>query len=166
LYCSDACRQQACYRRRKARPVYFRSRSDEWATPWDLFARLDAEFHFTLDVCATAGNAKCQRYFTKADDGLAQTWSGYAWCNPPYSEVARWMAKALEAARTTAELVVCLVPARTDTAWWHDVAAQGEVRFLRGRLRFGDSLSGAPFPSVIVVFREARMPHEMVPKTA
>jgi phage N-6-adenine-methyltransferase len=166
LYCSDACRQHA-YRRRPVRSVHFSSQTDEWATPPELFARLDAEFGFTLDPCATADNAKCDTFFTKAEDGLVQAWTGRVFVNPPYGrEIGRWMAKALEAARMTAEVVVCLVPARTDTVWWHNAAAHGEVRFLKGRLRFGEARSGAPFPSAVLVFRNAQKRYEMVPTTA
>jgi len=156
-YCSAACRQ-AAYRQRAARSVHFSAATCEWATPPDLFARLDAQHGpFDLDVCATASNAKCPRFFTRADNGLAQRWTGRVWCNPPYGrEIGLWMAKAALAARTgAAEVVVCLVPARTDTAWWNDHAAQGEVEFLRGRVRFGGARAGAPFPSAVVVFRNA-----------
>ena len=151
-YCSDACRQRA-YRRRLRRPGLFSSTTDEWETPAELFATLDAEFRFDLDVCADAGNAKCARYFTREDDGLAQEWAGACWMNPPYGrEIGRWMAKARDSAAAGA-VVVCLVPARTDTRWWHDHAAHGEVRYLRGRLKFGGASAGAPFPSAVVVFR-------------
>ena len=123
----------------------------------ELFEDLDREFGFNLDPCATAENAKCERHFTRGDDGLTQEWTGRVFMNPPYGrEIGNWMQKALEAAESTAELVVCLVPARTDTRWWHDFAVQGEVRFLRGRLRFGDAQTGAPFPSAVVVFRNAQ----------
>jgi site-specific DNA-methyltransferase (adenine-specific) len=136
--------------------VHFTSRSDEWATPRDLFRELDAEFHFDLDPCATPETATCARHFTPADDGLAQTWTGRVFMNPPYGRtIGAWMRKAWEASQTTAELVVCLVPARPDTRWWHDYAERGERRFLKGRLRFGDAKSGAPFPSALVVFRGA-----------
>lgn len=124
---------------------------DDWSTPPDLFARLDDEFAFDLDVCASAANAKCLHYFTRDDDGLAQPWDGTCWMNPPYGDgIARWMAKAHVAAADGAT-VVCLVPARTDTAWWWDHARHGEVRFLRGRLRFGEGAATAPFPSAVVV---------------
>jgi phage N-6-adenine-methyltransferase len=128
------------------------SRTCEWATPLDLFSELDREFQFTLDVCATAENAKCARFFTKAEDGLAQDWGrNTCWMNPPYgSVIGQWMRKAMESAAGGAT-VVCLVPARTDTAWWHDFAARGQVRFLRGRVRFS-GVGPAPFPSAIVVF--------------
>lgn len=128
------------------------SKTDDWATPQEMFDLLNSEFGFSLDVCASPNNAKCERYFTKEDDGLAQTWEGVCWMNPPYgSEIGAWVRKAYESSFAGAT-VVCLVPARTDTAWWWDYARHGEVRFVRGRLRFGGADSGAPFPSAVVVF--------------
>jgi phage N-6-adenine-methyltransferase len=104
-------------------------------------------------VCASAANARCARYYTAADDGLRQAWAGVCWMNPPYgSTIAHWMKKAYETAQQGAT-VVCLVPARTDTRWWHDWAARGEVRLLQGRLRFSGTSGYAPFPSAVVVFR-------------
>jgi phage N-6-adenine-methyltransferase len=160
-YCSDRCRM-AAFRRRNRRlrgslEVMGSSRTDEWATPRDFFARLEAEFGpFDLDPCATPQNAKCTRYYTRKDDGLAQEWYGRVFMNPPYGRaIGAWMQKAWEASRNGAELVCCLVPARTDTRWWHDYAIRGEVRFLAGRLRFGEGLNPAPFPSAVVVFRNA-----------
>ena len=142
----------------------YSSESAEWPTPAPLFAALDAEFRFTLDVCASPGNAKCARYFTRADDGLAQPWTGAAFMNPPYgTEIGKWVAKARREAACGA-VVVCLLPARTDTGWWHNdvMAAASEIRFICGRLSFGGGLQdaakarsgahNAPFPSVIVVF--------------
>lgn len=133
------------------------SRTDEWPTDPRDFARLAAEFGpFDLDPCATLENAKCPRFFTREDDGLRQEWTGRVFMNPPYGRsLPHWMRKAYDAAQTTASVVVCLVPARTDTAWWHEYAARGEVRFLRGRLKFGDCKNPAPFPSAVVVFRNA-----------
>jgi phage N-6-adenine-methyltransferase len=126
------------------------SRASEWETPQELFDVLSAEFPFKLDVCATSENTKCARYFTAADDGLAQDWIGVCWMNPPYGKgIGAWMAKAHDAARRGAT-VVCLIPARTDTSWFWDHARYGEIRFLRGRLRFSDGDS-APFPSAISV---------------
>jgi phage N-6-adenine-methyltransferase len=121
-----------------------------------LFAELDAEFNFDLDVCATADNAKCTRYFTREDNGLAQPWTGRVWCNPPYGrEIGKWVEKAVDSVRRgEAELVVCLVPARTDTQWWHEFVTRGKFQFLRGRVRFNGQGS-APFPSAVVVFRNA-----------
>lgn len=135
------------------RAVWASSATDLWATPQDFFDKLDDEFGFTLDVCASPENAKCDRYFTKADDGLTQEWTGVCWMNPPYGrEIGHWMRKALESSATGAT-VVCLVPARTDTAWWHDCAMRGEVRFIRGRLKFGGHTNSAPFPCAVVIFR-------------
>lgn len=130
------------------------SRSDDWPTDPKVYARLDDEFGFTLDPCASHDNHKAPRYFTRDDNGLTQPWAGRVFMNPPYGRaIGAWMRKAWEASQTTAELVVCLVPARTDTRWWHEWAVRGEIRFLRGRLRFGDLSSPAPFPSAVVVFR-------------
>ena len=132
--------------------VHFSSATDLWATPQDLYDKYHARYSFELDVCATAQNAKCARYFTVADDGLAQEWRGRCWMNPPYGrEIGAWMAKAWRSSEAGA-LVVCLVPARTDTAWWHDFASKGEIEFLRGRLKFGGHKNSAPFPSAVVVF--------------
>lgn len=152
-YCTNACRKAAYRARRKAQSVHFSSATPEWSTPDDLFAELHREFGFQIDVCATAGNAKCGLYFTQSDDGLAQAWRGVCWMNPPYGAgIGAWMRKAHESALLGAT-VVCLVPARTDTRWWQDIATQGEVRFLSGRVRFGGADAGAPFPSAVVVFR-------------
>jgi phage N-6-adenine-methyltransferase len=133
--------------------VHFSSATDNWATPQAFFDKLNAEFNFDLDVCADDVNAKCGRFFTKEQDGLAQTWEGVVWMNPPYGkEIGKWMSKAVESWKEGAT-VVCLVPSRTDTAWWHDYATQGEIRFIRGRLKFGNSKTPAPFPSAVIVYR-------------
>ena len=134
----------------------FTSRTDEWATPSKTFQELDAEFHFTLDPCASAENHKCARYFTKEQDGLAQNWGGQiVFCNPPYGRaIAAWVRKCAEESRKPGTQVVALIPARTDTAYFHDYIyhkAQ-EIRFLRGRLHFNDAPNAAPFPSMIVIF--------------
>jgi phage N-6-adenine-methyltransferase len=131
------------------------SQTDQWSTPQDLFDKLNAEFAFNLDVCATAENAKCQRYFTAEDDGLAQEWIGTCWMNPPYGDViGKWVEKA-RLAGESGSTVVCLVPARVDTAWWWDNCRYGEIRFLRGRLKFGGAETSAPFPSAVVIFGRA-----------
>ena len=133
--------------------VHFSSATDEWPTPQDFFDHLDEEFHFELDVCATPENAKCNQYFTKRENGLLQEWKGVCWMNPPYGrEIGQWVKKAYESALGGAT-VVCLLPARTDTSWWHDYCMKGEIRFVRGRLKFGDARGNAPFPSAVVVFR-------------
>ena len=133
--------------------VHFSSKTVEWATPPELFADLDAEFGFECDVCATAENAKCAKFYTKDDDGLKQEWRGICWMNPPYGQqIKHWVRKAFESAQQGAT-VVCLVPARTDTQWWNRYCVYGEIRFLEGRLKFGDGQGTAPFPSAIIVFR-------------
>lgn len=132
--------------------VLYSSENEVWETPKDLFDKLDTEFHFDIDVCALPSNAKCTSFFTPDQDGLKQTWKGVCWMNPPYGrKIGAWMRKALEAKTT----VVCLVPARTDTKWWHEYAMKAsEIRFVKGRLKFGDSKNSAPFPSAIIVFRK------------
>lgn len=129
----------------------FSSATDEWSTPNAFFQALNAEFRFELDVCATAENAKCAKYYTREQDGLAQKWGGVCWCNPPYGrEVGKWVQKAAESGCT----VVMLLPARTDTKWFHEyIYGRAEVRFVRGRLKFGGSKNSAPFPIMVVVFR-------------
>jgi len=129
------------------------SNTNEWATPRDLFDELDSEFNFDVDVASTDENALCEKHYTKEQDGLKQPWSGNVWCNPPYGrEIVNWMRKASETDR--GGVVVCLVPARTDTKWWHEyvVGHASEVRFIRGRLKFGGADTGAPFPSAIVIY--------------
>lgn len=143
--------------------VHFSSKTDDWETPQWLFDLLTAEFDFALDVCASAGNAKCPKFFSKEEDGLAQRWTGVCWMNPPYGrEIGAWMEKAYESSLEGAT-VVCLVPARTDTRWWHQfVTRAGEVRFLQGRLKFGKARCGAPFPSAIVIFSPQRLVRQEV----
>jgi phage N-6-adenine-methyltransferase len=133
--------------------VHFSSASSEWATPQLLFDELDHIFGgFTLDPCATNANAKCSRFFTRADDGLLKPWTGKVFMNPPYGrEIGKWVKKAWEES-LQGTLVVCLLPARVDTRWWHEFARKGHVHFLRGRLKFGSARNSAPFPSAIVTF--------------
>lgn len=137
--------------------VMFSSQSVEWGTPQALFDDLSREFGgFDLDPCATPENAKCERFYTLDTDwnALALPWEGKVFMNPPYGHQAtgRWVRKAWEAAQAGAT-VVCLIPSRTDTRWWHDYCMKGEIRFIRGRLRFNGAAHGAPFPSAIVIFR-------------
>lgn len=133
----------------------FSRKSDEWETPQDLFDRLNEEFDFTLDACADESNAKCMLYFDKAQDGLKRDWGGYrVWCNPPYSNVKEWIRKCYYEGHKPNTTVVALVFSRTDTRWWQNyVQHRAEVRFIKGRLRFNDSKSNAPFPSAIVIWR-------------
>jgi phage N-6-adenine-methyltransferase len=133
--------------------LMFSSATDLWSTPQATFDALNQEFGFEWDVCATTENAKCVNYWTEGDDGLAQDWEGICWMNPPYGrEIGKWIRKAYEASQAGAT-VVCLLPARTDTAWWHDYCMRGEIRFIRGRLKFGGQKNSAPFPSAVVIFR-------------
>jgi phage N-6-adenine-methyltransferase len=164
--------------------VHFSSKSDDWATPQALFDRLNAKYGpFDLDVCASAENAKCARFYTKEQNGLVQPWLGRVWMNPPYGRgekacrarchkekcakrghhlsatvpgIGDWVLKAFHNVfiTETAALVCMLLPARTDNAWWHEyVLPNAEVEFLKGRVKFGGHKNSAPFPSVVAVFR-------------
>jgi phage N-6-adenine-methyltransferase len=134
--------------------LMFSSNTDLWSTPQDFFDKLNMVFKFTLDVCALPDNAKCSQYYTPDKNGLEQEWKGTCWMNPPYGrEIATWVEKAYKSAKESGATVVCLLPARVDTKWWHNYCANGEVHFLKGRLKFGNATNGAPFPSAVVVFR-------------
>lgn len=142
----------------KGEHVLYRSSSDEWETPQELFDALDAEFHFDLDVCANENNKKCRQYFSREDDGLSKKWGGCVWCNPPYGkDIRRWVEKASCEIGRDADVIVMLIPSRTDTKWFHEfiyMKQNVEVRFVKGRLKFGGSKNDAPFPSMIVIFRK------------
>lgn len=126
---------------------------DNRPTPQWLFDQLDAEFGFTLDAAASPGNAKCAAFYTSEDNGLCQPWGGTVWCNPPYGpEVGHWVAKGYQSAMDGAT-VVMLLPASTDTHWFHDYCIKGEVRFIRGRIKFEGQPHFAPFGSMVVVFQ-------------
>lgn len=161
----------------------FSASTSEWATPQDFFDKLNAEFGFTLDAASTHENAKCAKHYTTEDDGLKQSWTGETvWLNPPYTSGPRcakviraWVEKAYMESQRGA-LVVCLVPARTDSVWWHEYAIKGEIRFVRGRLKFQAAGSKsirpvtpsvadgrhapnncAPFASAVVIFRPNKL---------
>lgn len=137
--------------------VHFSSKTEEWSTPQALFDELDKEFFFTLDPCAKSENAKCKRFFTKEIDGLKQSRHGErVFCNPPYGRpIGAWVQKAHDEVQGGGMIAVLLLPARTDTKWFHDfIYGQAEIRFIRGRLKFGDSKNSAPFPSMIVIFQK------------
>lgn len=139
----------------------FSAKSVEYETPWSLFNPLHVEFGFTLDVCATHGNKKVDRCFTKEEDGLSQEWQGVCWCNPPYGrEMPLWIRKAYDTARNGRGTVVMLIPARTNTSWWHDICMKGEIRFLRGRPKFNNGKHGLPFPLALVIFHKERLTME------
>ena len=134
--------------------VHFSSKTDEWETPQELFDRLDCIHQFEVDVCATEMNTKCGFWFDKQNDALLKDWSGWSslWMNPPYGrKIGSWIKKAYEESQKGCK-VVCLIPARTDTKWWHEYVMKGKIEFLRGRLKFGKSKNSAPFPSAIVIF--------------
>lgn len=131
--------------------ILFSSKSFEWETPKNIFDDLNREFRFTLDVAATPKNTKCDFFYTKEQDGLQQLWLGKVWCNPPYGRnIGKWVEKAYKSKAT----IVMLLPARTDTKWFHDyIYNKAEIRFIRGRLKFGGCKNSAPFPSMVVIFR-------------
>ena len=135
--------------------VHFSSETIEWPTPIEFFEKLNSEFSFTLDPCSTHENAKCIKHFTRDDDGLSQSWNDETvFMNPPYGrEISKWMKKAFDSCNQSGATVVCLVPSRTDTKWWHEYAIHGEIRFIKGRLKFGGCKDNAPFPSALVIFR-------------
>lgn len=136
----------------------------DWITPTVLWWPIHEEFKFTLDVCATAESARCKRFFTPDDDGLAQDWRGACWMNPPFGRtIGKWVEKAAFEASKGAT-VVALLPARTDTAWWHEHCVGREIRFIKGRVAFIEASTkrrpvekrvahNAPFPCVLVIFR-------------
>ena len=138
----------------------FSSDSAEWETPQSLFDQLNKEFHFEIDVCATAENKKCENWLGHGPgdvftDGLRHSWGNQVcWCNPPYGrEVGTWVEKACQESLKGAT-VVCLLPSRTDTRWFHDwVLGKAEIRFIRGRLKFQGAPSSAPFPSILAIYR-------------
>lgn len=135
----------------------FTSTTDLWETPQAFFDQLNAEFCFSLDACALPWNAKCERYYTPEQDGLSQPWTGVVWCNPPYGrKIGKWVEKAV-ASVSEGATVVMLLPARTDTQWFHRyIYHQAEIRFVPGRLKFGGAKWNAPFPCMVVIFRPGR----------
>lgn len=144
------------------------SENMNWCTPQDFFNKLDREFHFVLDAAATEKSAKCARYFTPETDGLSQSWDvgGAVFCNPPYGrQIGAWVEKAYTEATRGGYTVVLLIPARTDTQYFHDfIYRKAEIRFIRGRLKFtdeeGNAKQSAPFPSMVVIYRGSGSPHE------
>lgn len=136
--------------------VLFSSKKEDWETPQDLFNELDKEYHFTLDVASSDNNYKVKKHYTKKEDGLLQNWDDeVVWCNPPYGkEINKWVEKAY----FSKSLIVMLLPVRTDTKWFHNYIYQKsfvQIRFIKGRLKFGNSKNSAPFPSMIVIFKRS-----------
>ena len=141
----------------KTRELMFSSKSDEWGTPQDLFDELNKVYEFTLDPCATVENAKCEKYYTVEDDGLSKDWGGNTvFVNPPYTRgsIGKWIKKAYEESKKPNTIVVCLIPSRTDTKYWHEYCMNAaHIHFIKGRLKFeGEADNSAPFPSALVVF--------------
>lgn len=138
--------------------VMFRSKTDQWSTPQDFFDKLNQEFCFSLDPCADETNHKCEKYFTEQDNGLIQDWTNETvFCNPPYGrETQHWVKKCFsEVYFGGCPCAVMLIPARTDTQWFHKyIYKKAEIRFIKGRLKFGNSNNYAPFPSMVVVFKK------------
>lgn len=136
-----------------------------WGTPQALYDELDREFKFTLDACADATNHKHPNYYSEQDDALNQSWHGNVFMNPPYGrKISVFLEKAYRESQTNADVVVCLIPSKTDTRWWWDYVMKGEIRFIRGRVVFENEnrepnrddkgrILSAPFPSAIVIFR-------------
>ncbi|EKC6437869.1 adenine methyltransferase [Staphylococcus pseudintermedius] len=137
--------------------VHFSSESNEWSTPQWLFDDLNKEFNFTLDPCATQKTKKCEKFYSVEEDGLSKSWKGHTvFMNPPYGrEIKKWIKKAHDESDEDT-IVVCLIPARTDTIYWHEYIFNKahDIRFLKGRLKFGDSKNSAPFPSAIVIYKQ------------
>ena len=130
----------------------FSNRSGDWPTPQAFYDALNDEFDFSLDPCASRANAKCKRFFTKDDDGLSRDWGTHrVFCNPPYDRIGKWLLRAKDA-----PLTVYLIPARTDVKWFHEIVLPyaSEIRFIKGRLKFGGSKNSEPFPSMIVIFKK------------
>lgn len=137
------------------------SKKMDWCTPQAFFDDLNREFHFVLDAAAMPENAKCTQYFTPETDGLSRSWDvgGSVFCNPPYGRrLGKWVKKAYSEHVRGGVTIVMLIPARTDTSYFHDyIYGKAEIRFLRGRLKFEDengaAMNPAPFPSMVVIFR-------------
>ena len=134
----------------------FSSKTDLWSTPNDFFDKLNDEFHFTLDPCSTHENAKCYKHFTEEENGLLQDWGNeVVFCNPPYGrQIKYWVKKAYEESQKDNTNIVMLIPALTDTIYFHEyIYHKAEIRFIKGRLKFGNAKNSAPFPSMVVIFK-------------
>lgn len=139
--------------------VMFSSKSDEWETPQSFFNKLNKTYKFTLDPCSTSESAKCEKYYTLEDDGLSKSWKDETvFVNPPYGKIKDWVKKAYDESINNGAVVVMLIPARTDTRYWHDYIMEeaDSIYFVKGRLKFGNSPNSAPFPSAVVVFDRTR----------
>lgn len=132
----------------------FSSDNSSWETPSWFFSAVHSEFSFDIDAAASMENRKLQKFFSVQQDAFRLQWHGRLWLNPPYTRgINKWFAKARSEVELRGSTVVCLVPARTDTNWWFDHARFGEVRFLKGRLKFEGAPTSAPFPSALIIYR-------------
>ena len=142
-------------------PALYSSERGDWETPREIFDLLNSRFQFTLDAAASRSNRKCENFISIDEDALSVPWFGRVWLNPPYGRgIGRWIQKAYEESQSNADLVVCLVPARTCTAWFHDWAVRGRITFLRGRIKFVGAQSAAPFPSMLIEFYRGASPNQ------
>ena len=130
----------------------FQSKNQEYATPIELFKVLNDEFAFTIDLCADENNKKVDKYYSEEENSLIQDWKGVCWMNPPYKDMKNWIIKAYEESVKHNSIIVCLIPARTNTRWWHEYCMKGEIRFIKGRPKFGGCKHGLPQPLAIVIF--------------
>lgn len=149
----------------KIQKLMFSSKSDVWGTPPEFFNKLDKIYKFTLDPCATFENHKCDKYYTLEDDGLSKSWENeVVFVNPPYSDIGQWVKKAHYEATYNSATVVMLIPARTDTKYWHNyiMSDANKIYFIKGRLKFANPFTSvsnsAPFPSAVVVFHRVKSP--------
>ena len=138
--------------------VMFSSKKDTWETPQVFFDTVNDEFKFELDVCAMKSSAKCKKFYSIEDNAFTKDWTGTCWMNPPYGrKIGKWIEKAVYESSKHNNTVVALLPARTDTKWFHDnIYGKYEVRFLKGRLKFGEAVNAAPFPSMLVIFKNKK----------
>jgi phage N-6-adenine-methyltransferase len=146
----------------KTMKTMFSSKTEEWETPQKLYDHLNLQYNFTLDPCATSKTAKCENYYTIEDDGLNKNWEGeIVFMNPPYGrDIKHWIKKAYEEGQKPNTMVVCLIPSRTDTKYWHEYCMKAwKINFVKGRLKFKNDAAAsnaAPFPSAVVVFKNTK----------
>ena len=128
----------------------FKSSNQDWETPDCLFNDLNNIFNFTRDVCASKDNTKCKDYYSIDDSCLDKCWNGVNWMNPPYKDMKKFIKKAYDERYNV--VTVCLIPARTNTNWWHEYCMEGEIWFICGRVKFKGCIHGLPQPLALVIF--------------
>ena len=169
---AQSAKSQDILMNKKTQKTLFSSKTGEWETPNAFYDKLSWRFGpFTLDPCATKESAKCANYYTIDDDGLSKDWQNHTvFVNPPYGrQIHKWIEKSYNESKDKNTTVVMLIPARTDTRYWHDYVMKAkEVHFVKGRLKFGSSNNSAPFPSAVIVFERSAEPRNVYadfPKT-